>query len=94
MSIASDPMIPRALAPAVKAVHGLYTIEDRPAHHVTAVQSASPQMTITSGGKTYHFIAPADFTTIYDVPITYNGGGQTIGIVARSRTDFTTCQLP
>jgi subtilase family serine protease len=88
MSIASDPMVPRAVAPALKAVHGLYTIEDRPTHHLTAVQSASPQMTITSGGQTYHFIAPGDFQTIYDVPYTYNGGGQTIGIVARSRTDF------
>jgi subtilase family serine protease len=88
MSISSDPIVPRALAPALKAIHGLYTIEDRPAHHITAVQSASPQMTITSGGQTYHFITPGDFQTIYDVPYTYNGYGQTIGILARSRTDF------
>lgn len=88
MSISSDPMIPRALAPAVKAVHGLYTIEDRPAHHITAVQSASPQMTITSGSQTYHFISPGDFQTIYDLPLSASGYQQTIGIVARSRTDF------
>ncbi len=87
-SVSSDPMIPAALVPVIKAIRGLYTIDERPAHHVIAVQSDSPQMTITSGSTTYHFLAPADFDTIYDVPSSLTGAGVTIGIVSWSRTDF------
>ncbi len=86
MSVSSDPMVPVALAPAIKAITGLYTVEDRPAHHMTAVQSASPQITASNGS---HFIAPADFSQIYDFSSWSNAGaGQTIGIVGRSRTNF------
>jgi subtilase family serine protease len=88
ISISSNSMIPEALVPAIKAIRGLYTIEERPAHHAIAMQSVSPEMTITSSGSTYHYIAPADFATIYDIPASYTGAGQTIGIVGRSRTDF------
>jgi hypothetical protein len=85
MSVASDPMIPQALAPAIKAIRGLYTLEEQPYSHAAVVQSASPQTTTTSGN---HYVAPADFATIYDLPSSYTGYGMTIGIVGRSRTDF------
>jgi len=85
MSVASDPMIPQALAPAIKAIHGLYTIEEQPQYHAAVAQAASPQLTSSSGN---HYIAPADFATIYDLPSSYSGYGMTIGIVGRSRTNF------
>jgi subtilase family serine protease len=82
VSPSSDPMIPRALAPAIKAIHGLYTVEDQPLHSFRLAQSISPDVSTSSGE---HFITPGDFATIY------GGGGTsgvTIGIVGRSRTDF------
>ncbi len=84
ISVNSNPMIPAALAPVFKAVRGLYTINEQPAHHVGAVDSASPQLT-TSGGS--HYITPNDFDTIYDVPASVTGAGVTIGIVSWSRTN-------
>jgi subtilase family serine protease len=85
ISVSSDPMIPLALAPAIKAIHGLYTIEDRPFSFAKPMRSDSPEMNSTNGE---HFIAPADFAAIYDVPNGPLATGQTIGIVGRSRTDF------
>lgn len=70
LSVASAPLIPEALAPAIKAVQGLYTIEDRPLHQMTAVQSASPELTLSNGD---HFITPGDFATIYDLPPSIRG---------------------
>jgi pseudomonalisin len=85
MSVSSDPMIPSALASSIKAIHGLYTVEDRPFHLVNTTASDSPDMNSNSGA---HYLVPADFATIYDVPGNLTGTGQTIGIVGRSRTDF------
>jgi subtilase family serine protease len=96
ISVASDPMIPVALAPALKSIRGLYTLDDRPLHFVTPMQSNAPDLTISSGGTTYHFLAPGDFATIYDLPASQTGAGTTIGIVAESRTDsadFTNFEL-
>ena len=85
ISISSDPMIPEALLPAIKAIHGLYTVENRPAHHAIAGQSNSPAENSNSGN---HYITPADFAVLYDLPLSLTGAGQTIGIVGRSHTDF------
>jgi subtilase family serine protease len=84
-SVASEPVIPQALAPAIQAIRGLYTIKDRPLHQMTQIESSSPEFTTNSGG---HYIGPADFDTIYDVPPSLTGAGQTIGIVGEARTDF------
>jgi subtilase family serine protease len=84
MSVSSDPMIPVALQPAIKAIHGLFTIEDRPLHSLRLMESTSPEVT-TGGGA--HFLTPGDFGTIYG----FYGGAPfpaTIGIVGRARTDF------
>jgi pseudomonalisin len=85
VSVASDPMIPVALAPSIKAIRGLYTVYDKPLHSATPMQFDSPLMNAASG---LHFLAPADFATIYDLPSGVTGSGQTIGIVGESRTDF------
>jgi len=84
ISANSDPMVPQALSPVIKAIRGLYTVEERPLHRAESMQSDSPLM--TSGGS--HYIAPADFATIYSLPSSISGTGQSIGIVGRSRTDF------
>jgi subtilase family serine protease len=85
ISASSDPMIPEALLPAIKAIQGLYTVENLPAHHMSAGQSSSPDENSNSGN---HYMAPADFVTIYDLPLALTGAGQAIGIVGRSRTNF------
>ena len=85
ISISSDPILPAALLPVVKAIHGLYTVEDRPAFQMDAAQAEAPDENSNSGN---HYMAPADFATIYDLPANLTGSGQTIGIVGRSRTNF------
>ncbi|HEX4030851.1 MAG TPA: Ig-like domain repeat protein, partial [Terracidiphilus sp.] len=82
-SVNSDPTIPQALAPAIRSVRGLYSVEDRPLNHLS-----TPQLTVGAGTSTLHFIAPADFNSIYDVPASLTGAGETIGIAAESRTDM------
>lgn len=84
LSVASEPMIPQALSPVIKAVRGLYTIGDRPSHLSSLVtsglessQSGAPQYSTGSS----QYISPADFATIYNVPTDLNGSGVTIGIV-------------
>jgi len=84
VSVSSDPMIPAALAPAIKAIRGLYTIDEQPAHHAATMRFDSPELTTSSG---YHFIGPGDFAAIYGLPTYFSGAGQTIGIVGRSRTN-------
>ena len=84
ISVSSDPMIPEALVPAIKGIRGLFTIEDKPLHHAASMRSDSPEM--DAGGGT-HFIAPADFATIYDLPTNLTGAGEIIGIVGRARTN-------
>jgi subtilase family serine protease len=83
MSIASDPLIPLALHPAIRAITGLYTVEDRPFHRSRALESIAPRLTLANGE---HVIAPNDFNVIYD-----NRGqpsSVTIGIVGEARTNF------
>ncbi len=87
ISAASDPMIPAALAPALRSVRGLFSIEERPAHFSTPMISNQPDLTIPDGATTYYFIAPGDFATIYDLPAGITGAGTSIGIVAEARTD-------
>jgi subtilase family serine protease len=85
LSVNSDPMIPAAIAPAIKAIRGLYTIDEQPLYQARGMQSVSPLETANSGN---HYLAPADFATIYDLPASLTGAGMTIGIVDRSRTNF------
>jgi subtilisin family serine protease len=84
VSVSSDPMVPQAVAPAIKAIRGLYTIEEDPQNQTRVMQMDSPAITGASGET---FIGPGDFYTIYSLPNGVTGAGITIGIVARSRTD-------
>src|SRR6202008_4378767 len=74
-SINAEPQIPVALAPFIKAIDGLYTIEDHHAHKSVpgrfSAEGTNPEFSVSSGS---HFIGPADFATIYDVNSVYSGG--------------------
>jgi uncharacterized protein (TIGR03437 family) len=82
-SVSSDPLIPEALAPAIKAIRGLYTLDEHPLDSGTVARR--PSFEDPGVG---HLIAPADFATIYDLPTNLTGAGVTIGIPACSRTNF------
>jgi subtilase family serine protease len=84
LSIATPPMLPTALAPMVKAIRGLYTINDRPLHKMRVVRSDSPELTLNNGE---HFLMPIDFATIYDQGYKEAGNLWTVGIVGRSTLD-------
>src|SRR5580698_8098919 len=79
---AQDPEIPEALAEVVAGIVSLHDFRSAPMH--TSLQSP---VTEFSAGNT-HYLAPADFATIYDVAPLYqqgiDGSGQSIAIVGRS----------
>jgi uncharacterized membrane protein len=82
---AADPQIPAALADTVGGIVKLHDF--RHGHSLTAPQAlnaADPQF--TSGGT--HYLAPADYSTIYDINPLYtagiNGTGENIAVLARS----------
>ncbi|MFZ0800710.1 MAG: S53 family peptidase [Terriglobales bacterium] len=77
-----DPEIPEALSDVVAGVVSLHDFRSAPMH--TPLQSPATEF---SAGST-HYMAPADFATIYDVaPLSQqaiDGSGQSIAIVGRS----------
>jgi subtilase family serine protease len=79
---ATEPEIPAALAEVVGGVVSLHDFHSEPMH--AAARKPSPEF--TSGGS--HYLAPADFATIYNLAPLYqqsiNGNGQSIAIVGRS----------
>jgi pseudomonalisin len=111
LSTVSEPSIPSALTPVVTSIQGLAEMRLEPMSHAVSVKAAEPvlgtsqskaiarpQLTITSGGVTYHFLTPDDFAVIYDLKGVYTGGntGATIGsnaqhiaIIGRSRVSAT-----
>ena len=93
VSIASDPSIPAALAPVIRAVSGLYTVKLNPMHRGGAGSLAAPLPGSSPEGTfgSNHYLFPADFAAIYDLNSVYSSGlsgaGQTIAIIGRSRVD-------
>ena len=83
ISNTSDPVIPASLAQTIKAIRGFSTVHEEP-QHISQIVSAE---TVLGNGLDY--LSPADFATIYNLPSTLNGTGQTIGIVARARVSTT-----
>lgn len=81
---AIDPSIPRALTPLVQ---GVVSLNNFPKHPNSTATQLPPDFNDANGA---HFLAPADFATIYDVNPLYNaspaidGTGQTIAIVGRT----------
>jgi pseudomonalisin len=79
---ATEPEIPAALVQVVGGVVSLHDFRSEPLHGARS----KPSPDFTSGGS--HYLAPADFATIYDLVPLYQqsitGSGQSIAIVARS----------
>ena len=83
---AKDPEIPLALVRVVGGVVSLHDFRSEPMHSV--VHKASPEF--SSGSS--HYLAPADFATIYDVVPLYQqsvtGNGESVAIVARTNINI------
>ncbi|TLY51374.1 MAG: hypothetical protein E6K53_07570, partial [Gammaproteobacteria bacterium] len=83
---AQAPSLPAALTGAVHGVAGLHTTKFHPTHRMTpqqgVLQGLQPQM---NGGSGTHYVSPADFAKIYDLPASYNGSGQSIAIASKAR---------
>jgi len=85
---ATDPQIPRALAPVVEGVVSLHDFRSAPLHRRPQPLFSKPQW--SSGGE--HYLSPADYATIYDVAPLYSqgftGAGQAIAVVARTNLNL------
>jgi pseudomonalisin len=81
---ATDPEIPAALAGVIGSFVSLHDFASKPMH----VSQGRPQF--TSGGS--HYLAPADFATIYDLAPLYasstNATGYTLAIIGRSNINL------
>jgi len=79
---AEDPEIPEALAEVVTGVVSLHDFRSQAMHLM--LKRPAPAFTIGSN----HYLAPADFATIYDLGPLYQqgltGSGQSIAVVGRS----------
>src|SRR5215472_656675 len=93
---ASDPSIPKALAPAVVGIDSLHdfprkatnTFVGTYSEETKQLNSALPNYTISGCGQSCYAVVPYDFAAIYDVLPLWNAGingtGQTIAIVGRT----------
>jgi len=93
LSINSEPAVPAALAQVIAAFHGLSEEPAEPQNisadvppPAHALGEATPEVTASNG---QHFIAPADFVTLYDIQPEYNAGingsGVKVAIIGQSR---------
>src|SRR5579883_1239480 len=84
---AAEPRIPEALAEVVVGVLSMHDFHSQPMH-LTSGLAASPQFT----SNTTHYLAAADFATIYDVSALYtqaiDGSGQSIAVAGRSNINL------
>ena len=85
---ATDPSIPTRLAAIVNGVVSLNSFPRQPNHRdlrPVSPEQLTPEYTTFAGD---HYLAPADFATIYDLNPLYgagiDGSGQTIAIVGRT----------
>ncbi len=89
----TDPTLPSAIAGVVNAVTGLndFKPKSRSRARTVGIDPSQPLFTQTVSGVTSHYIAPADFYTIYDFgPLTsasITGTGINIAVVGQ--TDLT-----
>ena len=85
---ASPFVIPSALAGVVLSVGNVSDFRPHPLHKLHTAAQFNSNYNFSSGGATYHFLAPGDFATIYDLnPLYsagYTGSGETIAIVGQS----------
>ncbi len=99
---ATDPEIPQAMGAVVAGVVSLHDFHAKPLHRAARAEPAvfpgrpGPAVSpaYTSGGT--HYLAPADFATIYDLASLYaasiDGTGQSIAIAGRSNFSLSDVQ--
>ncbi len=94
---AEDPQIPRALAPVIAGLVSLHDFRRvsaiRSRVEVSAPSNNQPNKSHPNNDQgTAHYLAPADFETIYDLaPLDkagYNGSGSSLAIVGRSNINL------
>lgn len=90
---AQDPSVPEAFSDVVAGVVSLNDFESQPMHRGAApISTLSPEF--TSGGS--HYLAPADFATIYDASALYtqsiDGTGQSVAVAGRSNLNLSDVQ--
>ena len=91
----SDPSIPEALAPVVRGVVSLHNFPKKAAIHTAgrfrqnvATGQITPLFTYHDVNGTFYAVGPQDFATIYAVPATPTGAGESIAIVGRSNINI------
>jgi hypothetical protein len=101
---ASDPQIPAALATVVAGIDTLHNFRKKPASHVLGKASRlanssmwQPEFTFNGAVGVEHFLAPGDFSIIYNTASLYQNGidgtGQSVAIVARSNINLSDAQI-
>jgi len=89
---ATDPQIPSALAAVVGGLVSLHDFLSKPLHVAIPATDVTPEY--TSGSS--HYLAPADFATIYNLGPLYgsstDGTGQSIAIVGRTNIQMSDVQ--
>jgi hypothetical protein len=100
----TDISLPKTLTPIIKGVLSLHNFEKRPLHNDgfkvrrdNETGKLVPEFTFTnSNGVPFHFLAPGDFSRIYNtLPLLnagVNGKGTSIAIVARSNIQLSDVQ--
>ena len=85
---ATDPSLPRGLAAIANGIVSLNSFPRQPHHrnrHPVSPEELTPEYTSSTGN---HYVAPADFATIYNLNSLYSAGtdgtGRTIAIVGRT----------
>lgn len=82
MANASDLALPEAFAGEILGVRGLNDFHPKP-------RFRKPAARFTSNISGSHFVIPADFATLYNVPSNFDGTGQTIAVVGQTLLNAT-----
>jgi hypothetical protein len=101
---ASDPQIPAALAPVVAGIDTLHNFRKQPMLRVLGKASRiantslwQPEFTFNGPAGVQHYLAPGDFSKIYNTAGLYQNGidgtGQSIAIVARNNINLSDVQI-
>jgi subtilase family serine protease len=83
-AMAVEPAVPAALGDVVLGVHNVSSFRPKARVHYRSVPADQVKANFTSNLSGNHYLIPADFAKIYDVPTTSDGTGQKIAIVGQS----------
>jgi subtilase family serine protease len=91
----SNPQIPAALTPVVAGVVSLHNFRPKSFLHSAGTFRRNAKtgevkaaFTFSDVNGTFYAVGPADFATIYNVPATATGAGQSIAIVGQSNINL------